>query len=82
MNMLPHWYSLIIISGGVLKNWNNANPRSLDSQTLFRKRATADQNLRWERARAAHNNGLEFLPLLVAAVALGNMAKMDPEELN
>lgn len=82
MNMLPRWYSAIIISDGSLKNWNNANPRSADWHAAFRKRASADQYLRWEQARAAHNNGLEFLPLLVAAVVLGNMAKLDSEELN
>lgn len=82
MNMLPHWYSAIIISSGSLKSWNNANPRSSAWHTSFKKHASADENLRWERARAAHNNGLEYLPLLVAAVVLGNVAKLDPEELN
>lgn len=37
---------------------------------------------RHERAQAAHDNGVENFPLLIAVVVLGNLAKLDVGFLN
>ncbi|KAL8702701.1 MAG: hypothetical protein Q9201_004122 [Fulgogasparrea decipioides] len=82
INMIPHWYSVLVISGGSFSSWNHANPRSAAWHASFKKRVPAANYARWERARAAHNNGLENFPILVAAVILGNMAKLDAHDMN
>lgn len=82
MNLIPHTYSTTIFAGGSVKNWDNANPKSAAVRERFQKRVSAATYLRWERARAAHNNGIENFPLLIAAVILGNMAKLDAGMMN
>ncbi|KAL8725058.1 MAG: hypothetical protein Q9166_007589 [cf. Caloplaca sp. 2 TL-2023] len=82
MNYIPHAYSVLIFSGGSLKYWDNANPKSTAVREKFQKRIPAATYARWERARAAHNNGIENFPLLITAVILGNMAKLDAGTMN
>ncbi|KAL8858887.1 MAG: hypothetical protein Q9178_004566 [Gyalolechia marmorata] len=82
INFIPHTYSTLIVSNGSPKNWDNANPKSTVVREKFQKRVSAATFTRWERARAAHNNGIENFPLLIAAVILGNMARIDAGTLN
>ncbi|KAI4262789.1 MAG: hypothetical protein L6R42_002038 [Xanthoria sp. 1 TBL-2021] len=82
MNFIPHTYSTLIFADGSAKNWDNANPKSTAVRERFQKRVSAATYTRWERARAAHNNGIENFPLLIAAVILGNMAKLDAGMMN
>ena len=82
MNFIPHTYSTLIVSNGSVKNWDNANPKSTAVREKFQKRVSAATFTRWERARAAHNNGIENFPLLIAAVILGNMARIDVGTMN
>ncbi|KAL8646132.1 MAG: hypothetical protein Q9226_007001 [Calogaya cf. arnoldii] len=82
LNFIPHTYSTLIFSDGSTKNWDNANPKSAAVREKFQKRVSAATYLRWERARAAHNNGIENFPLLIAAVILGNMAKLNAGVMN
>lgn len=82
MNFAPHIYSVFLFTDSKPARWNNANPKATSNLDSFRKRAHAATYSRWERARAAHSNGYENLPLLVAAVVLGNMAKLDSGTMN
>lgn len=82
LNFAPHIYSVLLITDRSPARYNNANPTAPSNQESFRKRATAATYSRWERARAAHSNGYENFPLLVAAVVLGNMAKLDAGTMN
>ncbi|KAL9008938.1 MAG: hypothetical protein Q9173_005988 [Seirophora scorigena] len=82
MNFIPHAYAAILFTGGSPKRFDNVNPKSSATLESFRKRTTAATYARWERAKAAHHNGYENLPLLVAAVVLGNMAKLDAGTMN
>ncbi|KAL8684740.1 MAG: hypothetical protein Q9224_006157, partial [Gallowayella concinna] len=82
MNSVPHLYSILIFSGGSVKKFDNANPKSTAVREKFQKRVSAPTYARWERARAAHNNGNENFPLLVAAVVLGNLAGLDAGTMN
>ncbi|KAL8929279.1 MAG: hypothetical protein Q9208_001362 [Pyrenodesmia sp. 3 TL-2023] len=82
MNFAPHVYSVALITNRNPARYNNVNPKASSNLDSFRKRATAATYSRWERARAAHSNGYESLPLLVAAVVLGNMAKLDAGTMN
>ena len=77
MNLIPHFYSSQILNHEFSSTSWGVSPRSSTMHDSFRKRASTDSYARWERLRAAHNNGLETLPLLVAAVILGNMAKLN-----
>ena len=82
LNLVPKVCGDIIITGSTMSHYNNANPRSSAWQESFRKRTTAATYARWERAKAAHTNGNEAWPLLVAAVTLGNIAKLDVGSMN
>ena len=82
INFIPHTYSTLIVANGSAKNWDNANPKSTAVREKFQKRVSAPTYERWERARAAHHNGIENFPLLIAAVILGNMAKLDAGMMN
>ncbi|KAL8752553.1 MAG: hypothetical protein Q9184_005690 [Pyrenodesmia sp. 2 TL-2023] len=82
MNLAPHVYSVALITDRSLSRYNNANPTAPSNKESFRKRATAATYSRWERAVAAHSNGYENFPLLIAAVVLGNMAKLDAGTMN
>ncbi|KAL8900826.1 MAG: hypothetical protein Q9207_005503 [Kuettlingeria erythrocarpa] len=82
MNFAPHVYSVFLFTDNAPARWNNANPKATSNLDSFRKRAPAATYSRWERARAAHSNGYENLPILIAAVVLGNMAKLDAGTMN
>ncbi|KAL8988258.1 MAG: hypothetical protein Q9177_002642 [Variospora cf. flavescens] len=82
MNFIPHAYAAMLFTGGSPKRFDNVNPKSSATLERFRKRASAATFTRWERANAAHHNGYENLPLLVAAVVLGNMARLDAATMN
>jgi uncharacterized MAPEG superfamily protein len=54
--------------------WNNHNPRSAKLTTLYHENIPAECFARYERAEAAHLNGMENAPFFVGAVLAGNMA--------
>lgn len=82
LNLLPHVYAVNIIKSVNNGHWNNASPRSASHMSSLQKSVPAEIFSRHERAQAAHANGLENFPLLIAAVVLGNLAKLDVALLN
>jgi uncharacterized MAPEG superfamily protein len=81
LSLLPHSYALGLVRSQGSK-WDNANPRSTNLDEAVKKSVTADIYGRFERAESAHKNGMENLPVFMAAVILGNMAKLDSTYLN
>lgn len=57
--------------------WDNLNPRGINSNTSYQKSVSADCYAKFEKAEAAHKNGLENAPLFIGAVLAGNMADLD-----
>ena len=82
LTYLPYWYSVLTIQNSSKDRWDNANPKSTKHIDSVQKSVTADTYGRYERGKAAHNNGLENFPLLIAAVVMSNMARLDFGMLN
>lgn len=80
LNLAPHAYGATILKNANNGNADNANPRT--HLRSLKKSTPREIYGRYERAQAAHNNGLENLPLIAAAVICGNMARLDPSTLN
>ena len=57
--------------------WNNASPRSVEFLAACKKAVPAGVYARFERAEAAHANGLENAPLFIGAVLAGNVAGLE-----
>lgn len=77
MAFVPQLYSTILIYRATNGRYNNVNPRGASSFETYKKgcdKATYD---RFERARAAHANAMENLPLFAAAMICANMAGLD-----
>lgn len=56
--------------------WNNANSRSTEWVGSLQKSVPGETLARFERAEAAHKNGLESAPFFVGAVLAGNMVRL------
>lgn len=82
ISVIPHAYSIGIITRANNGQWNNSNPRSSKFSAKLQSTVPADTFAAYERAASAHKNGMENLPLVVGAVALGNMAHLDVGFLN
>ena len=78
INLLPHAYANALLS----KRYDNASPRSVNAVEKYKKALTPTDFARWERAENAHRNGSENIPILLAAVAIGNFARLDVDTLN
>ena len=78
----PHFYGTFHITKATNGNFDNANPRGQNCATLLKKIVPHDTLALFERAKAAHQNGLENLPLFASAVIIANIAKVDTETLN
>lgn len=77
LSLAPHAYAMQIVKGATNGRWNNANPRGSSWAAELQRIVPADVLARHERAEAAHRNGLESLPMFVAAVLAANVAGLD-----
>ncbi|MCJ1472534.1 hypothetical protein MMC13_001183 [Lambiella insularis] len=82
LSLLPHNYAIHTITSANNGKWDNANPRSSNWGATIRAQVPAASVARYERAEAAHKNGMENLPLFCTAVVLGNMAGLEARTLN
>ena len=80
--MIPHAYSIILITSHDPKAWNNTNPRSSTNTERIQKAIPRRTYQKYERLRAAHNNMMENMAFVVGAVLAGNMARLEPGWLN
>jgi uncharacterized MAPEG superfamily protein len=79
---LPHQTLLNLPQAGLIKKsnnnkWNNHNPRGCETNPSYQKSVPAACYARFERAEAAHQNGMENAPFFVGAVLAGNMVGVD-----
>ena len=80
--LYSHVYATRILKKANNGQGNNANPRSVVWKENVKKAVPASTYARYERAEAAHANGMENLPLFMGAIILGNMAKLPASTLN
>ncbi|KAJ4989789.1 hypothetical protein SVAN01_04626 [Stagonosporopsis vannaccii] len=77
--LAPHGYAISLAKRCNNGHWDNTNPRN--DGTLAR--ALARQELaRYQRAEAAHMNGLENAPLFIGGVVVGNMVGLGASTMN
>jgi uncharacterized MAPEG superfamily protein len=81
LTLWPHVYSHTLLRSANSRI-DNSNPRSTHQVAKVGRAVPAATYAKWERARAAHANGIENMALAVAAVVLGNVARLDPGWLN
>lgn len=79
---IPHFYAVNIATKANNNHWQSDNPRSSTWHETLKKSIPAATYARYERAKAAHQNSIENLPLFTTAVILGNMARLHPHTLN
>ncbi|MCJ1290238.1 hypothetical protein MMC34_001774 [Xylographa carneopallida] len=82
LSLLPHNYAIYTITAANNGNWDNSNPRSSNWDKKLQSTVPAECFKRYERAEAAHKNGMENLALFATAIVLGNMAALESETLN
>ena len=82
MAFVPQCYSTALIYRATNGRYNNVNPRSATSFETYQKGTNKATYGRFERARAAHANAMENLPLFAAAVICANMAGLDAGMVN
>ncbi|MCJ1431158.1 hypothetical protein MMC27_000509 [Xylographa pallens] len=80
--LLPHNYAIYTITAANNGQWDNSNPRSSTWDKKLQAAVPAACFRRYERAEAAHKNGMENLALFATAVVLGNMAALEAGTLN
>ena len=80
--MLPHAYAVAIIKSSNNGRWDNSNPRSPAWNEKIHKTTPSDIFGRFERAEAAHKNGMESLAIFCTSVILGNIAELPANKLN
>lgn len=68
---IPHAYALYVANNGDLSHADNRNPRSTTFISGLQSSLPPAQYARYERAEAAHKNGMENMPLYIGAVFAG-----------
>ncbi|KAK4693736.1 hypothetical protein P7C71_g3714, partial [Lecanoromycetidae sp. Uapishka_2] len=82
LSFAPQVYSTILINRATNGRFNTVNPRGSSSFESYQKSCDKATYARFERARAAHANALENLPLFAAAVICANIARLDYGTVN
>ncbi|KKY21747.1 putative membrane-associated eicosanoid glutathione metabolism protein [Diplodia seriata] len=68
VSIYPHMYAVNLIKSANNNHWDNTNSRGSAWSEKLKQAVPADVLARFERAEAAHRNGLENLPLFGLAV--------------
>jgi len=76
LSVLFHTYAVLLASRGQPTKWDNHNPRSSSVESRIQENLDSDLYAKYERAEAAHANGMENLPIFAAAIVVGNMARL------
>lgn len=80
--MFPHAYAISTIKSANNGRWDNSNPRSPAYNEKIQKSVPAAIFSKFERAEAAHKNGMENLAIFCTTIILGNMAQLPTSTLN
>lgn len=80
--LVPQFYSTVLINRATNGRFDNANPRGASFSETCKKSLDKATLGRFERAKAAHTNALENLPLFASAVICANMAGLQKGMVN
>jgi len=82
ISTLPHTFAITLIYKANNGKWDNSNPHSSNWKSKIQQSVPADVFAKYERAEAAHRNGMENLALFTGAIVLGNLAELPASTLN
>ena len=82
LTLAPHNYAIAVMKKANNNRWDNRSPRSSKWDKTLRDSTPAEVYGRYERAEAAHKNGMENFPVFVGAILAGTIAKLHPSTLN
>jgi uncharacterized MAPEG superfamily protein len=82
VTMFSHAYAIAIVKKANNNQWDNSCPRGSKLHSTLQTTVPAGILTKFERAKAAHANGFENMPLFFAAITLGNFAKLPIPTLN
>ncbi|KAF9699055.1 hypothetical protein EKO04_002997 [Ascochyta lentis] len=77
--LVPHAYAVAVAKKANKGFWDNTNPRRTG---YLEKNIPKDVFAKYERAEAAHTNGMENAPYFIGAVLAGNFAGLDASTMN
>ncbi|KAG9200772.1 hypothetical protein G6514_006628 [Epicoccum nigrum] len=77
--LAPHAYAVGVAKKANNGHWDNTNPRNT---SYLEQKVPKEALARYERAEAAHANGMENAPFFIGAVLAGNFAGLDATTLN
>lgn len=80
--LIPHGYSIYLITKNNNGKWDNASPRSTGNRGQVEKSVPKDIYRKFERCRATHDNILENMPFIVGAFLAGIITKLDADWMN
>ncbi|KAL1611303.1 hypothetical protein SLS59_000021 [Nothophoma quercina] len=72
--LVPHAYAVAVAKKANKGFWDNTNPRNTG---YLEKNIPKEALAKYERAEAAHANGMENAPYFIGAVLAGNLAGLD-----
>ncbi|KAF2823356.1 hypothetical protein CC86DRAFT_372332 [Ophiobolus disseminans] len=82
ISLYPHAYAISLIKSSNNNKWDNLNPRGIATNASYQKHVPAECYALFEKAEAAHKNGLESAPFFVGAVVLGNVVGLGALTMN
>ncbi|KAF3045416.1 hypothetical protein E8E12_001410 [Didymella heteroderae] len=77
--LAPHAYAVAVAKKANKGYWDNTNPRNTG---YLEKNIPKDALAKYERAEAAHANGMENAPYFIGAVLAGNLANLPASTMN
>ncbi|KAK9357899.1 hypothetical protein V1504DRAFT_462910 [Lipomyces starkeyi] len=82
LSLYPHAYALNLIKAATNGQWDNANPRSTLWDETMKRIVPNETYTCFERAEAAHKNGMENFPLFATALVLGTVVELPSQRMN
>lgn len=79
--LYPHAYGVGMVRRS-MKRWDYANPRSVEWNTAIEQGMSKEEFAEFERAEAAHKNGMENFPIFASALILGTVVKLSNFSMN
>ncbi|KAK9388139.1 hypothetical protein V1515DRAFT_599756 [Lipomyces mesembrius] len=82
LSLYPHAYAVKLIKAATNGQWDNANPKSTLWDETMKRIVPKETYSCFQRAEAAHKNGMENFPLFATALVLGTLVKLPSQTMN
>ncbi|KAK9324805.1 hypothetical protein V1517DRAFT_29853 [Lipomyces orientalis] len=82
VSVYPHAYAINLIKAATNGKWDNANPGSAAWTATMQRIVPKETYARFQRAEAAHKNGMENFAIFATALVLGTLAQLPNKSMN